>query len=183
MKYHVKIELFVKAKLDQDSDSDPNWFGSLDPDSDLHWGKKLDLGADCWSALKPMRIHNIGRWFQVPIRSRFGNESGSAMKHRPQQFITYLTRLCQNIHLDLDCGSGCLSQIPDPNFFHSGSWIQRGPSRLQWEPLLLWGDTLFSRGSGLASTDQDGPSQLHTDSPWLQSEHLLLQGYSPLLQY
>jgi hypothetical protein len=63
-------------------------------------------------------------------------------------------------------------------------WLQGmppRPSRIQWRPLLLQGDTLFSRisfqgvrvslyGLGWAFT-------AHDESPWLQSEHLLLQGY------
>jgi hypothetical protein len=37
---HVKIQLLVSAKYDQDPNShDPHWFGSLDPD--LHGGKKI----------------------------------------------------------------------------------------------------------------------------------------------
>jgi hypothetical protein len=36
--FHVKIQLFVTAKYDQDQD--PHWFGSQDPDPDL--GKKQD---------------------------------------------------------------------------------------------------------------------------------------------
>jgi hypothetical protein len=38
--FHVKIKLLVTLKSDQDPDSDPLWFGSLDPDP--HWDKKLD---------------------------------------------------------------------------------------------------------------------------------------------
>ncbi len=35
---HVKIQLFVtfKSAADPDSDPDPYWFGSLDPDLDPH---------------------------------------------------------------------------------------------------------------------------------------------------
>jgi hypothetical protein len=33
---HVKIQLCVTAKYDQDPDPDPHWFGSLDPDSGPH---------------------------------------------------------------------------------------------------------------------------------------------------
>jgi hypothetical protein len=42
--FHLKIQLFVTAKSDQDLDPDPHWLGSLDPDPDLetHRGKKLD---------------------------------------------------------------------------------------------------------------------------------------------
>ncbi len=37
--FHVKIQLFVTTKSDQNLDLDPHWFGSLDPDPAPHWGK------------------------------------------------------------------------------------------------------------------------------------------------
>jgi hypothetical protein len=33
--FHVKIQIFVPLKSDQDPDPDPHWFGSLDPDLNL----------------------------------------------------------------------------------------------------------------------------------------------------
>jgi hypothetical protein len=43
--FHVKIQLFVTLKSGQDPDSDPHWFGSLDPNQ--HCDTKLDqVNAD-----------------------------------------------------------------------------------------------------------------------------------------
>jgi hypothetical protein len=33
--FHVKIQSFVALKSDQDPDPEPQWFGSVDPDTDL----------------------------------------------------------------------------------------------------------------------------------------------------
>ncbi len=48
--FHVKCQLFLTARSDQDPD--PHWFCSLD--ADPHWGKKLYPDPH----LKPMRIRN-----------------------------------------------------------------------------------------------------------------------------
>ncbi len=68
--FHVKIQLLVTAKSDQN----PYWFDSLDPDP--HWGKKLYTypqwgkklyGSESDTAWKPMRIHNTG-WKEACLK-------------------------------------------------------------------------------------------------------------------
>jgi hypothetical protein len=63
--------------------------------------------------------------------------------------------------------------------------LQRGPSRIQWEPLLLRGDTLSPELAfrGVRVSLYGWAFTAHDESPWLQSEHLLnrVQEEPPLL--
>jgi hypothetical protein len=54
--FHVKIQLFVTAKSDQDPDPGPHWFGSLDP---------VQIQINSWGP-DPDRIENNAdtqHWF------------------------------------------------------------------------------------------------------------------------
>jgi hypothetical protein len=62
--FHVKIQLFVTFKFDQDPKPDPHWFGSLEPNP--HWNKKLVL------RIKKLPIWDVGTGTVVFIESSYG---------------------------------------------------------------------------------------------------------------